>query len=308
MPFEPSTIRVDKYLTGIARTYRITDYAWATLFPELVVDAETGFIKVTKREGYFKGLPIKNTGVKAEELEGAYTRISYECTPYGGAEFIYDDDVARAEAGVFNLRQDATWRMTDRMNLTVEIRAMQVATGGAISTSSPDHQVTPTYKWDDTTSSTPLQDITTAIESIKRWIGVTPNVFVLGAAVYYKLAVHPAVSELMKYTGREPLVEGGLPGTVLGLKVVNAGGVYNSADQGLTASMSDVWGKNAFVVYVNPASPVNFARMLFWKNKNRRIRTWRNEELEAQVIEGQVSCCPKVITPDAAYWFESVVA
>lgn len=310
MGYETSTIHVDKFLTGIAREYGIRSFIWSKLFPELQVNQLAGKIPTVGKD-YFKGAPKRKPGVPAESFEGTYGDLSYLCEEHANKEILLDVDVDKADP-VFKarMRRDKVFAISHRVNLAMEIRAMEIATqsSGGISSSSPDHIVTPTYTWDDTTSSTPLEDIATAIRSITVNIGVKPNVFAVPPSVEEKLAVHPEIKELIKYTSQESLTRYGLPPVILGLDVVTAPAVYNSADQGQTVSLSELWGKHAFVAHVDPNSGVNFGRMIIWTARNFRVRTWRNEEVEGTFFEASCHFVPKIITPQAAYWFDTCIA
>jgi len=310
MGFETSTIHVDKFLTGIAREYGIRQFIWSKLFPELQVNQIAGKIP-TRGKDYFKGAPKRKPGVPAETFEGTYGELNYMCEEHANKEALLDVDVDKADP-VFKarLKRDRTFDVSHRVNLAMEARAMEVATlsSGGISSSTPDHIVTPTYTWDDSTSSTPLEDIATAIRSITVNIGVRPNIFVVPPSVEEKLSVHPEIKEITKYHTQDALTRYGLPPVIQGLDVVTAPAVYNSADQGQTVSLSELWGKHAFVAHVDANSGVNFARMLVWRPRNFRVRTWRNEEVECTFIEASCHFTPKIITPEAAYWFDTCIA
>ena len=310
MGFETSTIHVDKFLTGIAREYGIRGFIWSKLFPELVVNEYAGKIPTVGKD-YFKGAPKRKPGTPAETFAHTYGQLSYICEEHANKEAILDVDVDKADA-IFKARikRDTTFAVSHRVNLAMEARAMETATqsSGGISSSSPDHIVTPTYTWDDKTSSTPLEDIATAIRSISVSIGVKPNIFVVPPSVEEKLAVHPEIKELTKYTSQDSLTRYGLPPRILGLDVVTAPAVYQSTDQGQTITLSELWGKHAFVAHVDPNSGVNFARMLIWRPRSFRVRTWRNEEVEATFIEASCHFEPKIVTPQAAYWFDTCIA
>jgi len=310
MGFETSTIHIDKFLTGIAREYGIRQFMWSRLFPELVVNDIAGKVPTLGKD-YFKAAPKRKPGVPAETFEHTYGELSYICEEHANKQAILDVDVDKADA-VFKarIRRDTTMAVSHRVNLAMEVRAMEVATlsSGGISSSSPDHIVTPTYTWDDATSSTPLEDIATAIRSIQVAIGEKPNIIMISPKVEEKLSVHPEIKELIKYTSQDSLTRYGLPPRILGLDVITAPAVYSTPDQGQTVTLDVLWGKHAFVAYVNPNSGVNFARMLIWRPRSFRVRTWRNEEVEATFIEASCHFVPKIITPEAAYWLDTCIA
>lgn len=310
MGFDRGKIRTDKYLTGVSRQYGIRNFAWSSLFPALTVADESGYIKTVKKEGYFKGAPRRAPGAPAEIGSGAYDRLTYHTYEHAIKELVEDKDVARAQGDIFNLRKDAAFRCSHRVNLAMEIEAMSTATAatGGISSSSPDHVVTPSNTWDDKTNSVPLEDIATGKRMIMDAIGRRPNIIFMSAEVEEKLSVHPTIKEILKYHSDGPVTKGGIPSMLQGMKVVVAEAVYNSADEGVTVSFSELWGKDCILAYVNPVDTVNFARMLIWSDTNFETRVWRDDEVRGQYVEVACSFEPKIITTDAAYLFDGAIA
>lgn len=308
MGFERGTITIDKYLTGVAREYGVREFKWMKLFPSKVVAHESGRIKTVNKEGYFKGAQKRSAGAPAEISNASYSYLHYLTHERANKELILDTDVSKAEP-IFNLRRDATFRTTHRVNLAMELRAMEVATGGGISSSSPDHQVTPSNTWDNKTSSTPLEDIAEGKRKIVDSIGATPNVIFMSNEIAEKLSVHPQIIDRLKYTeGGKTLRNGDLPPTLLGLDVVISNAVYNSNDQGQTASFANIWRRHCFIAHVNPVSPVNFGFMFIWNAVNMQTRRWRDEEVRGEYVEVACNFDPFIMTPEAAYWFENVIS
>jgi len=309
MGFRAGTIRTDKFLTNLQRMYGVRTFTWQNLFPVLTQSEEAGYIKTTEKEGYFKGAPEHKDGSPTERNTGAYGKLTYKCIERGISELVTDVDVARAESPIFNLRKDASFRCTHQVQLAMEIDAMVEATGGAISSSSPDHTVTPTNTWDDTSAATPIEDITTGKRMITDAIGAEPNVIFMSTEVEQMLSRHPEIRELIKYTqGADWLKKGGLPPTLLDMRVVKSNVVYNSADVGQTVTNTNIWRRHCIMAFVSPGNPVNFAHMIVWAPRYMRTRTWRDDELEGNVVEIVCSYHAKIVTPDAAYWFQNCIA
>jgi len=311
MGFRAGTIRTDKFLTNLQRKYGISNFTWQNLFPVLTQAEEAGYIKTTDKAGYFKGAPEHKDGSPTERNTGSYDKLTYKCVERGISEFVGDVDVLRAEKPLFDLRKDAAERCTQEVQLAMEIEAMVEATktSGGISSSSPDHIVTPTNTWDDTDAATPIEDITTGKRMITDAISREPNTIFMSTEIEQMLSRHPEIRELIKYTqGADWLKVGGLPPTLLNMRVVISNVVYNSADVGQTVSNTNVWRRHCFIAYVRPGDPMNFGHMIVWGPRYMRTRTWRDNELEGEVVEVVCSYVPKIVTTDAAYWFQNCIA
>lgn len=113
---------------------------------------------------------------------------------------------------------------------------------------------TPAF-WDDDANSDPFTDIAVGQTTILQNTGMMPNVLLLAWPVYQALRKHPLVIDRIKYTN--PAYAGTVTPALLAQafavdRVVVSMAVYNSAAEGVAASMSFVAGKNALLCYAAP--------------------------------------------------------
>jgi len=115
-------------------------------------------------------------------------------------------------------------------------------------------------KWSDDANGDPFTDIATQQTAILQGTGFMPNKLLLAWPVYQALRKHPLVLDRIKYTTQVDAKDV-TPAMLAALfdidEVVVSKAVYNSAAEGLAASMNFIVGSHALLVYSNPAPGLN---------------------------------------------------
>lgn len=135
-------------------------------------------------------------------------------------------------------------------------------------------------KWDEGTEATPAtvqKDIQKAVKTVYKKIGFRPNILQITETIAVALSQDPTIQGLVKYLAGVELVQSGnvggagpglnayngglqsvaggsavLPKKLFGLELVVADGVLeNTAPEGATGTLAEVWGNSARVLYVN---------------------------------------------------------
>ena len=130
----------------------------------------------------------------------------------------------------------------------------------AVGTSGGTPGTTTPPKWSDDANGDPFTDIATAQTSILQGTGFMPNRLLLGWPVYQALRKHPLVIDRIKYTS-QPDAKDVTPSLLAQMFDVDeclvSKAVYNSAAEGLTASMAFAMGSNALLCYAAEAPSLN---------------------------------------------------
>lgn len=311
----PITIRTNNihtnvHFSNLAVKYSNADHIGAQIAPDFLVKRESDKYREYKRDGFFSGAPIRSDGAIAEEATLAYDEKTYTTYERALKDLVTDRSINNADS-VFNLKKDSIDFLSEKIKLgrEIDISEQLLATDGSgISSSNPDHVVTPTVLWNDKTSSVPEEDIATGKLAIQKQIGRKPNVLLLGPEVAKSLAEHPNIKELRKYVNTDALTQGGLPSTLWGLKVLEGSAIYNTAEEGETLVMDFVWGKNALIAYVNPRDPLTLARTFVLRSRNMKVTTWRDEEREGDWQRIVYDHVVKVICKECGYLISGAVA
>lgn len=114
--------------------------------------------------------------------------------------------------------------------------------------------------WSDDANGDPFTDIATAQTGILQGTGYLPNRLLIGWKVFQALRKHPLVIDRIKYTSQpdaKSVTEALLAQMFDVDEVIVSKGVYNSAAEGLAASMSFISGSNALLCYAAEAPSLN---------------------------------------------------
>lgn len=173
-------------------------------------------------------------------------------------------------------------------------------------------------------NSTPLVDITDAIDAVRQRTGKTPN-FVGGSPDVLKVIRRHSDFTNFTSRGAQSDARNGVVSftsmeDILGLasgSVVELGGVYNSAAPGQTASMSYLVAQTMFIGYVeqNPNAFSESAAYTFVHNEIDglaangavRIDSFRKDELKTDYWEAELFHDVQLVSADAGYLFTSIL-
>lgn len=170
-----------------------------------------------------------------------------------------------------------------------------------------------TDQWSDYTSSTPLEDIDAGITDMMAATGQRPNIAWMGFEVFRKLKSHPDVREQVKYTNGGQLSDSAFIQFLkdyFQLSQVWIGtAVYDSADEGQTASLSQVWGKH-FWLAVQSERPTLMSSTLGYTfyDVPRFTDTYREEAKVSDVARVRYSYDQNLMDANLAYLIKNAVA
>lgn len=248
-----SSLRVDKILTQASQMYRNASYVNELIMPRLTVQESSGkFAKYGKENlRAFAGQAYRAPGVQAHSVDYSVSQGSYICSEKA-LEKIVPDEFQRNADLPYNPKRDTAEILTDNIMINQELALATAMQNTSIITQYTT--LTSTDQWTDTTNSDPIAHIQTGINTVRTATAQRPNVLLFGYASWDKFKVHPLVREQLKYTG------------VLGNasdedcmtwaksffrveEVMIGEAVHNSAEEGQTDSLSDIWGDNVWVLY-----------------------------------------------------------
>jgi hypothetical protein len=206
-------------------------------------------------------------------------------------------------------RTDATETVTEMILIEKESK---LATAMASGTNVPQNLTfSGGSQWSDYANSNPFTDIMTGINTIKQNGIQDPNTFVIPQPVWLQLVNHPDFLDRIKYsqlgTLTTELVKSLFPGIT---NIVIAAAVQNATTQGQTDSLSYIWGKNFWVMYVAPTPGLRTISAGYTLSLygGRRIEGWDEREHKAEFIRCTDYYQQKFVATEATYGIFSVVA
>jgi hypothetical protein len=168
-------------------------------------------------------------------------------------------------------------------------------------------------QWSDYAGSTPFEDLKTGVQQLRLNGLHAPNTLFMSAYTLSILQQHPDFIERVKYSTLGSLTLELMQNLLaqFGInKIIVSGASYDSAAEGLTASMNFVWGKHVWLAYINPTPglrQVNGAYHFTLEN-GRYVDSWFEQKKKTKWIRNNDYYLAKVVGPEAFYLIKNAVA
>ena len=243
------------------------------LVPKLLTNVSRGLFQDPSRyisESVLTNIPVKQTSGKIGSYGKSHLRIvnsftggraktarihvdtpssdTYLIEKHALADLLTEESFDNYEKP-FDARKDAMMFIMSMIWLGKE-KALADALGstGVMSTNTT---LSGTSQWSDYNNSTPLTDIKTGRIAVKDGCGFFPNACILSDVVAEHLSYHPQVLENLGFAqNRAGTLSMEDLKKALKVKYLYIGSaVYNSAQQGQTDTIANVWGKNCILYY-----------------------------------------------------------
>jgi hypothetical protein len=311
---EASQVHINMALTNVSLAYRNPAFISDIIAPPVGVRKQQDryFILDSEREAFRSSDDHRAPGTQANEVDFALSSDTYFCEDHALTSIVPDEERDNADPAI-QPDIDRTEFLSDKIDINKEIElANTVATDSDLTSTT----LSGTDQWSDAANSDPIGDIETGKAAVIAACQVVPNTLVLPYEVYSNVRVHDDILGRLQYTG------GGVPtsDTLAGLfdveNVLVPRALKNTAAPGQTASMSYVWGKNAFLCYVPPRAglkTVAFALTFAWTSApgssgGRLVENWRDNTRKGDMIRVQRYYDQKVIADGAIYIWKAAVA
>lgn len=244
---------IDPILTTVAQGYQNNEHIFPYLFPVVPVDQRGGKIIQFGREDFRLYNSVRAPGTATKRVQFGYTGAGFSLQDYsleGQVPFEQMQD-ANAVPGI-DLGRIAVMKTQNIIQLGNEVAAAAIATNAASYQAANKVTLSGTSQWSDQTSgvSNPSKDIQTAIEAVRAATGKRANTVVLGPKVWSALKTHPAITDRIKYTGRDSITLDMLATLWDVRRVVVGDALYEDA----SGALVDVWGKYVVVAYTEMGS------------------------------------------------------
>ena len=249
MPMTNSQYRVvDPVLTEIARGFKDPELVGKILFPTVNVPKRAGNLIVFGDDAFRLYDTVRSPGSATKRVESGYSSISFALKDRGIEAKVIIENQEEA-AGILNLSMMQVNQRRRDMARGIEYEQSVLATTTGNYASGHFETLSGSTQWSHA-SSTPTDDVLTAMELIRSKIGIRPNVMLMGASVLAKLRNHAEIVDRIKYTGRDSVTTD-LLAELWGLKSVAVGESMYVNDSGVR---TDFWGDNVIIAYTETGS------------------------------------------------------
>lgn len=297
-----STQHVDQLLSNVSLKYAPSGLIAQEVFPEVPVKKDSDLYRIYTRNFRIPETKRANKGV-AREHQFEVTTGSYILEYHALKDYVSDNDVQNYD--VSDLRADTTEELTEKILLRLEKTVadlftttqwslnVSLAAGAAFNA--------------NTTTSNPIPVFDTAATTVLNNGGYKPNFGIIPRDSFVAIKNHVSVLDRTKYVSKEMT-----PDILKGLfdleDVYIANGAYDTAAQGIAASISQIWGDVCFVGYKpDRASPLKPSSGYVFRRNDPMVRRWRVEERESEAIEVQLKYAAKVVASLSGYLIKDTV-
>lgn len=328
-----SDLHVNAPLTNVSVAYipKKTDYIADKIFPTVPVEKQSDlYFKYGKSDWRRTDAQRRAPGTEASRSGYKVTSDTYYAAVTAVSKAIDDQTRANADAN-FKLESEATQFVTNQLLLFREIEFVTTflsSTSGWATTytgvaSGPS--ANQFLQWSDAASD-PLNDIANWKINFRQLNGFDLNTLVLGPYVRLALKNHPDIIDRIKYTQRGVLTDELLAALldvdrVFTMYATQATGpeIDDPIAQDAAATYSfvaDGAGKTVWAGYVNPQPSLmqpTAGYTFTWRgyagnDQGVRIKRWRDERVESDIIEGGMAYAMKQVATDMGIYVASAVA
>lgn len=302
---------VDAVLTNVARAFRPSGFISQTILPRVPVEVDSG--KYPVFDGFFDDDtdPKVADRVETPEVDFEWSEDTYYCEDYRLKASITKKEERNAHS-VLRLRQNKLTTVQTRMAIRRERRVAEMlrktTNGGQLNLGAGVSN-----KW-NVDAATIEADIKTGSLASYNATGLGTNTIVIPYEVAYEMAIQQDIREIIKYTvpGDRILIEGErvLPAVLHGHKVViPKGAMRNTAKEGATKSLSDIWSDSVRLIYVPeggggwgiPATGYTFVA------EPEIVDRWRDDDPPVEFVRAWECVDEKVAAPDLGYEINDVL-
>ena len=271
--------------------------------PGLIGTQALPIFSTPKREGQYNTVTresILRTRNVNRGANGSYSRdsfdtdvLEYACKEYGHEQPLGDDQVqyyASAFDAEMTAASVARGVLLREQEKRVAALFQNVSSTGWYSSTAALYTNTDT-DWDDITSLI-VTDVDNAKEKVRINCGLPANTMIISAAVLPWLKKNTDIKARLQYTNAitSDVIAGMLP-SLFGIpKVLIAGGVYDSANEGQTMSLADVWSDNYAWIGVtattNSIAEPCVGRTFLWSDDsadNVTVEEYREEQTRSNI-------------------------
>lgn len=234
-----------------------------------------------------------------------FTSDSYACEEHG-AEEVVDDRESKMYTNYFDAEMVSAERARD---VVLRNHERRVAAAIFDATTFTSQTAAVVNEWDDFGNATPINDVETAVQAIWARTGLWPNALIINRIVFRNLRNCDQVIDRIASQGSGSAVKAGditaqQLARVFDLdKILIAGSPYNSAGEGVAATIAPVWSSEyamiARLVTGNDIKEPGLGRTFHWSADGSQIGTtvesYREEGVRGEVIRARHDVDEKLI-------------
>ena len=321
MGITTSEVHVDQALSSVSIAYaqEQTSFVASRIFNSINTSQLSNKYHVFDKDQWLRSqADLRGTGSPTRGANFTLSTGTFSCQQYGVHMDVDDYVAANADAGVDILTSAAQYVTEKLLQKRDEVFAASAFTTSTWTGSTSGGDITPGTKW-SASGGTPIKDIQAQQDAVHAKTGRTPNVLLIGKAVYTALRDSDDLLDRVKYS-EKGIVTTDLMASLFGVdEVIVAGSIENTALEGATAVYAPVFtSEDALLVYrpQNPGLLTPAAGYMFsftgvaGADQFEGLRTlrYRMDQNHSERIEALSAFDFKVTGADLGVYFDAAVA
>jgi len=228
---------------------------------------------------------------------GHYNRSdwAYERGQFATAEYAREEPVDDSERELFDQEAPGMADVVATMRaMSIIMRAQEKRIADTIFNTSNFTANSLTNEWDDATNATPIDDINDGILAFRSQCGMLPDALIISYSTFLNFKVCDQIVDQIKYTfpGIDINKMNSLQlANLFGLpRVLVGGAIYDSAKEGLDASVADLWSNEyAALVKISSGQDITqpgVGRTFLWTEDsptNPVVEEYREEQVRSDI-------------------------
>lgn len=242
---------VDPILTTVARGYKNADLVHEQLFPIVQVDKEGLKVPVFGKGIFATYDTLRAVAAKTNVL--TREKIDMMSLTLDEHDLAAPVDYREQHESLFNEQSKAVKRVVKGVQLTKERAAAALLLDKTLYQPDALKALTGDSAWTGGKGD-PIKDVEAAMETVRRRIGLRPNVMLMGSGVMSSLKFHPAFTSYLGSQERKKATVDVLK-DAFEIPTIITGGAVQLADndkKGPDAKLKDIWGDHLWLGYISP--------------------------------------------------------
>ena len=273
-------IKEDRYLSNFATTYRVGGGVGDFVAPPFKVNRYADRYAVWDKSNQ-RIYDAKVVGREiAKEIDCAVSYAEYFCERYKLAKFLEDRTRDNTDIPI-NIEQKFVQDVKDAILVACEKRIYDIAGNASIVTQTSS----PSNKWNNKTSGTPISDILTKKVTVLKACQKEPNRILMTAEVALQMIQCDEYKDYFKYTegGRQDIFSAINGLRNIGLEPMIAGMFAGNTNPGGASDPGSelMWGESVLMFYSEPQPSLQARTFMYspytYKDQVMRIREERQE-------------------------------
>lgn len=303
-------IHQDSALTELSVAYRNGRLIADELVPAVPVVHDSDVYYVYQKDNLRDEDTLWAKGARAGRVDFEASTASYVLERHALEELVLDDDKKNADPAI-RLEMDATENLTDKILLHKE-KSLATLIGTAANWGNVT-SLTSTFAWSaNTTLSNPILFVDSASSVIAQNSAKLPNVMAIDHRTFMAAKEHISIVDRVKYTSPDSITAPMLAKLFNVERLLVAGGIQNTSDEGLTDVTSFIWTDLAFLAYMEKSPGLKKASAMYrFEQRSQsnpfQVFRYREDETEGDVIRVKAKYSQKCVASDMAYLIVNTV-